>query len=70
MLSKKIIIATIAVPFLIACSKSYVKEEPGSENVTIANSIDQSSCTLKAQVKVRMTGYAERRDDYRWEYDI
>ena len=63
MLRNKIIIATLALPFLIACSKSYVKEEPGSENVTVANSIDQNSCTLKAQVKVRMTGYAERRDE-------
>ena len=36
MLRNKIIIAILALPFLIACSKSYVKEEPGSENVTIA----------------------------------
>ena len=35
-----------------------------------ANSIDQSNCTLKAQVKVRMTGYAERRDDYTEQDDI
>ena len=64
MMSKKVILATLAIPFLIACSKSYVEVEPGSENVTVANTIDQSSCTLKAQVKVRMTGYAERRDNY------
>ena len=64
MLRNKIIIATLALPFLIACSTSYVKEEPGSENVTIVDSIDQNRCVLKAQVKVRMTGYAERRDDY------
>ena len=60
----KIIIAAMVVPFLIACSKQLVKEEPGSENVTIANSIDQDSCILKAQAKVRMTGYAERRGNY------
>ena len=70
MLSNKIIIAALAMPFLVACSKQLVKDEPGSENVTIANSIDQSSCTLKAQVKVRMTGYAERRDDYTQQDDI
>ena len=64
MINKKIILATMAIPFLLACSKSYVNVEPGSENVTIANSIDQDRCTLKAQVKVRMTGYAERRDNY------
>ena len=70
MLRNKMIIATLALPFLIACSKSYVKEELGSENVTVANSIDQNSCILKAQVKVRMTGYAERRDDYTEQDDI
>ena len=70
MFNNKIIIVAMVIPFLIACSKSYVKEEPGSESVTIANSIDQSSCTLKAQVKVRMTGYAERRDDYTEQDDI
>ena len=70
MFRNKIIIAILALPFLIACSKSYVKEEPGSENVTIAESVDQNSCTLKAQVKVRMTGYAERRDDYTEQDDI
>lgn len=70
MLSNKIIIAAMAISFLIGCSKSFVKEEPGSENVTIAKSIDQDSCTLKAQVKVRMTGYAERRDDYTEQDDI
>ena len=64
MLRNKVIIAALALPLLVACSKQLVKEEPGSENVTIADSIDQSNCTLKAQVKVRMTGYAERRDDY------
>ena len=70
MLRNKIIIAALAMPFLVACSKQLVKDEPGSENVTIANSIDQNSCTLKAQVKVRMTGYAERRDDYTEQDDI
>ena len=70
MLSNKFIIAVMALPFLIACGKSFVKEEPGSENVTIAESIDQNSCTLKAQVKVRMTGYAERRGDYTEQDDI
>ena len=63
MLNKKIIIAAMALPLLVAC-KSFVEVEPGSENVTLANSIDQESCTLNARVKVRMTGYAERRDDY------
>ena len=70
MISKKIILATMAIPFLLACSKSYVNEEPGSENVTVADSIDLESCNLKAQVKVRMTGYAERRDDYTEQDDI
>ena len=70
MLLNKIIIVALAMPFLAACSKQLVKDEPGSENVTIANSIDQSNCTLKAQVKVRMTGYAERRDDYTEQDDI
>ena len=70
MLRNKIIIAATTIPFLIACGKSFVKEEPGSENVTIVNSIDQDRCTLKAQVKVRMTGYAERRDDYTEQDDI
>ena len=55
-LGNKIIIAAMAIPFLIACSKQLVKEEPGSESITIANSIDQDSCILRAQVKVRMTG--------------
>ena len=36
MLRNKIIIAAMAIPFLVACGKSFVKEEPGSENVTIA----------------------------------
>ena len=70
MLRNKIIIAILALPFLIACSTSYVKEEPGSENVTIVDSIDQNRCVLKAQVKVRMTGYAERRDDYTMQDEI
>ena len=70
MLQNKMIIAALAIPFLVACSKQLVKEEPGSENVTIASSIDQNSCILKAQVKVRMTGYAERRDDYTEQDDI
>ena len=70
MLLNKIIIVAMAMPFLIACGKSFVKEEPGSENVTIAKSIDQDKCALKAQVKVRMTGYAERRDDYTEQDDI
>ena len=70
MLGNKIIIAAMTIPFLIACGKSFVNEEPGSESVTIAESIDQNSCTLKAQVKVRMTGYAERRDDYTEQDDI
>jgi len=70
MFRNKIIIAALAMPFLVACGKQLVKDEPGSENVAIANSIDQSSCTLKAQVKVRMTGYAERRDDYTEQDDI
>ena len=70
MLRNKIIIAALAIPFLVACGKSFVKEEPGSEKVTIADSIDQNRCTLKAQVKVRMTGYAERRDDYTEQDDI
>ena len=70
MLQKKMIITALAMSFLVACSKQLVKEEPGSENVTIANSIDQNSCILKAQVKVRMTGYAERRDDYTEQDDI
>ena len=70
MLGNKIIITTLALPFLIACSTSYVKEEPGSENVTIVDSIDQNRCVLKAQVKVRMTGYAERRDDYTMQDEI
>ena len=70
MLRNKMIIVAIVMPFLVACSKQLVKEEPGSENVTIANSIDQNSCTLKVQVKVRMTGYAERRDDYTEQDDI
>jgi len=70
MLRNKIIIAILALPFLIACSTSYVKEEPGSENVTIVDSIDQNSCVLKAQVKVRMTGYAERRDNYTMQDEI
>ena len=70
MLNNKIIIAAMALPFLIACGKSFVKEEPGSENVTIVDSIDQNSCVLKAQVKVRMTGYAERRDDYTVQDEI
>lgn len=69
MLDNKIIIAAMALPFLVAC-KSFVEVEPGSENVTLANSIDQESCTLNAQVKVRMTGYAERRDDYTEQDDI
>ena len=63
MLIKKIIIVVMTLPLLVAC-KSYVKAEPGSESVTVANSIDQDSCVLKAQVKVRMTGYAERRGNY------
>ena len=66
----KIIIVALTMPFLAACSQQLVKDELGSESVTIANSIDQSSCTLKAQVKVRMTGYAERRDDYTEQDDI
>ena len=70
MLRNKIIIAALAMPFLVACSKQLVKDEPGSENVTIANSIDQNSCTLKGQAKVRMTGYAERRGDYTEQDDI
>ena len=69
MLGNKIIIAAMALPFLVAC-KSFVVAEPGSENVTIANSINQDRCTLNAQVKVRMTGYAERRDDYTEQDDI
>ena len=52
MLSKKIIIATMAVPFLIACSKQLVKEEPGSENVTIANSIEKATALLKHRLKL------------------
>tara|TARA_Y100000389_G_scaffold69630_1_gene66311 strand:- start:111 stop:437 length:327 start_codon:yes stop_codon:yes gene_type:complete len=70
MLSNKIIIAAMAIPLLTACSKSLVKVEPGSESVTVANSINQDSCTLKAQAKVRMTGYAERRNDYTEQDDI
>ena len=62
-------IAAMTLPLLVAC-KSFVESETGSENVTIANSIDQDSCTLNAQVKVRMTGYAERRDDYTEQDDI
>jgi len=69
MLGNKIIIAAMALPLLVAC-KSFVVAEPGSENVTIANSINQDRCTLNAQVKVRMTGYAERRDDYTEQDDI
>ena len=46
MLRNKIILAAMAMPFLIACGKSFVKEEPGSENVTIAKSIDQDKCVL------------------------
>ena len=69
MVSKKIIIVSMALPLLIAC-KSFVKVEPGSESVTEATSIDQDSCTLQAQVKVRMTGYAERRNDYTKQDDI
>ena len=69
MLSNKIMIAAMTLPLLVAC-KSFVESETGSENVTIANSIDQSNCTLKAQVKVRMTGYAERRDDFTEQDDI
>jgi len=64
MISKKIILSALALPFLVACSKSYVDVEPGSENVNIVDSVDLNSCTLKAQVKVRMTGYAERRDNF------
>jgi hypothetical protein len=70
MLTNKFIIATMALPFLIACSKQLVKVEPGTENVTIVESIDQSSCVLKAQVKVRMTGYAERRGNYTEQDEI
>ena len=69
MLQNKIIIVAMALPLLVAC-KSFVKVDPGSESVTIANSIDQDSCTLKAQVKVRMTGYAERRGNYTEQDDI
>ena len=69
MLSNKIMIAAMTLPLLVAC-KSFVESETGSENVTIANSIDQDSCTLNAQVKVRMTGYAERRDDFTEQDDI
>ena len=47
MMSKKVILATLAIPFLIACSKSYVEVEPGSENVRVANTIDQSSVLLR-----------------------
>ena len=64
MINKKIILAALALPFLVACSKSYVHNEPGSENVNVVDSVDLNSCTLKAQAKVRMTGYAERRDNY------
>lgn len=64
MINKKIILAVLALPFLVACSKSYVHNEPGSENVNVVDSVDLNSCTLKAQAKVRMTGYAERRDNY------
>ena len=70
MFNNKILLASIAIPLLISCSKSLIKVEPGSESVTIANSIDQDSCILRAQVKVRMTGYAERRDDYTEQDDI
>ena len=42
MFRNKIIIAALAIPFLVACGKSFVKEEPGSEKVTIADSIDQN----------------------------
>ena len=70
MLSNKLIIVAMAMGSLIACSKQLVKEEPGSENIAIVDSIDQNSCILKAQVKVRMTGYAERRDDYTEQDDI
>ena len=69
MFNNKIIIAAMTLPLLVAC-KSFVEAEPGSEKITVANSIDQNSCTLKAQVKVRMTGYAERRDDYTEQDDI
>ena len=70
MLRNKMIIVVLVMPFLFACSKQLVKVEPGTENVTIVESIDQSSCLLKAQVKVRMTGYAERRDDYTMQDEI
>ena len=70
MLLKKLILIAFAMPFLVACSKQLVKEESGSENIAIVDSIDQNSCTLKAQVKVRMTGYAERRDDFTEQDEI
>ena len=61
MKSKKIFSFAI-IPLFVACGgPQYVEINPGSENVNVANSIDQSSCTLKGQAKVRITGYAERR---------
>ena len=41
----------MALPFLVAVVNQLVKEEPGSENVTIANSIDQS---IAALLKLRL----------------
>ncbi len=63
MFIKKIIIAA-SIPFLVACGPEYVEVKPGSENVNLVNSIDQSQCSLIAQAKVRITGYAERRGNY------
>ena len=61
MLNKKNF-SIVIIPFFIACGgPQYVDKNTGSENVNVVNSIDQSSCTLKGQAKVRITGYAERR---------
>tara|TARA_B100000768_G_scaffold135730_1_gene126609 strand:+ start:190 stop:516 length:327 start_codon:yes stop_codon:yes gene_type:complete len=61
MFAKRIII-TAVLPFALACGgPQYVEVEPGSEDVNVVNSVDQSKCEHKGQAKVRITGYAERR---------
>jgi len=50
----------IIILFLISCGGvKYVEEMPGTEHVNLVESVDQTQCELKGEVKDSVKGYSD-----------
>ena len=61
---KKVPLAFLAIILVSGCGPQFVDIKENSQNVRVANESDVSTCTIKGENTVRITGYAERISEY------